>query len=238
MKKMLLTMLIIGCCTISSTSFADEIITEIATPVEVTEVNANTTETEINTEPNQTIEEAKTITLTGEATFDWLDISQIERDTIIENYKNIIFGENEVYKYKKKEFRAQYKEFLKDEKNRTHYIEASNGITETKNYRLCGFFSGNILVSYAIQYKGNPRTAYYYDAFGRLRYVDVISDNYPNFPYWSKQYKANGKMISAIYFTSHDMQYMYKPDGDFQGVWFKDKRYTRDAKQDMTRTNW
>ena len=63
MKKILLTILIIGCCTISSTSFADEIITEIATPVEVTEVNANTTETEINTEPNQTIEEAKILIL-------------------------------------------------------------------------------------------------------------------------------------------------------------------------------
>lgn len=180
----------------------------------------------------------QTLTLTGEASFDWLDMSQIERDTIIENYKKIIFGDDTIFKYKKKEFRAQYKDFLKDGNNKTHYIEASNGIIETKDYKLGGFFSGRVLISYAIQYKSNPKTAYYYDAFGHLKYVDVISDNYPNFPYWSKQYKSNGEMISAIYFVSHDMQYMYEPDGKFQGVWFKDKRYTRNAKQDLTRSNW
>ena len=180
----------------------------------------------------------QTLTLTGEAAFDWLDMTQIERDTIIENYKKIIFENDTVFKYDKKEFHAQYKDFLKDPKNKTHYIEASNGITETKTYKLGGFYSGNIMVIYAIQYKNNPKTAYYYDAFGHLKYVDIISDNYPNFPYWSKQYKANGKMVSAIYFVSHDMQYMYEPDGKFQGVWFKDKRYTRNAKQDMTRSNW
>jgi len=45
-------------------------------------------------------------------------------------------------------------------------------------------------------------------------------------------------MISAIYFVSHDMQYMYEPDGKFQVVWFMDKMYDRNAKQTLTRTNW
>ena len=119
-----------------------------------------------------------------------------------------------------------------------HYFEAKEGITETNEYKLSAFFHGKLLISYAIQYKKNPRTVYYYDALGHLKYIDMISENYPNFPYWSKQYKVNGKMISAIYFVSHDMQYMYEPDGEFQGVWFMDKRYDRNAKQDLTRTNW
>lgn len=227
MKKIFITLLLLNFGLFGNNTYAEEIL-----QTETENVSIEIPETQTN------IDEVETITLTGEATFDWLDISQIERDIIIEYYKSIIFDEDTVYKYKKKEFKAMYKDFVKDLNNKTHYIEASNGITETKNYKLGGFFSGNILISYAIQYKNNPRTAYYYDAFGRLRYVDSISDNYPNFPYWSKQYKANGKMISAIYFVSHDMQYMYEPDGKFQGVWFKDKRYTRDAKQDLTRTNW
>lgn len=183
-------------------------------------------------------ENSETITLQGKTEFNWLDMSQIERDTIIQNYKNIIFDEDTVYKYKRKEFKNLYKDFVKDRDVQYHYYEAKEGITETKEYRLSAFFSGKILISYAIQYKKNPRTVYYYDALGHLKYVDMLSENYPNFPYWSKQYKINGKMISAIYFVSHDMQYMYKPDGEFQGVWFMDKRYDRHAKQDLTRTNW
>lgn len=183
-------------------------------------------------------EENNNIVLKGEAVFNWLDMSQIERDTIIQNYKNIIFGEDTVYKYKRKEFKKMHDGFVKDKDFKYHYIEAKNGITETPQYRLSAFFSGKILISYAIQYKKNPRTVYYYDAMGHLKYVDMISENYPNFPYWSKQYRVNGKMISAIYFVSHDMQYMYEPDGEFQGVWFMDKMYDRHAKQTLTRTNW
>lgn len=182
--------------------------------------------------------EPETLTLQGKADFNWLDMSQIERDTIIDNYKKIIFGEDTVYKYKRKDFKALYKDFIKDSDNKSHYLETQQGTTETRDYRLSGFFSGKVLISYAIQYKNNPRTVYYYDAFGHLKYVDMISDNYPNFPYWSKQYRVNGQMVSAIYFISHDMQYMYEPDGKFQGVWFMDKMYDRHAKQTLTRTNW
>ncbi len=182
--------------------------------------------------------ENESILLQGEAEFNWLDMSQIERDTIIQNYKNIIFDEDTVYKYKRKEFKNTYKDFVKDKDLEYHYFEAKEGITETSEYKLSAFFKGKILISYAIQYKKNPRTVYYYDALGHLKYVDMLSENYPNFPYWSKQYKINGEMISAIYFVSHDMQYMYKPDGEFLGVWFMDKRYDRNAKQDLTRTNW
>ncbi len=191
-------------------------------------------EEKIQEENNNNID----IVLKGEAVFNWLDMSQIERDTIIQNYKNIIFDEDTVYKYKRKEFKKMHDGFVKDKDFTYHYMEAKNGITETPQYRLSAFFSGKILISYAIQYKENPRTVYYYDAMGHLKYVDMISENYPNFPYWSKQYRVNGKMISAIYFVSHDMQYMYEPDGEFQGVWFMDKMYDRHAKQTLTRTNW
>lgn len=182
--------------------------------------------------------EAETIVIKGEVAFNWLDISQIERDTIIQNYKNILFGPDTIYKYKRKELKNLYKDFVKDSAYKMHYLEAKSGVTETKTYKLSAFFSGNILISYAIQYKNSPRTVYYYDALGNLKYIDMLSENYPNFPYWSKQYRIGGKMVSAIYFVSHDMQYMYEPDGEFQGVWFMDKMYDKNAKQTLTRSNW
>ena len=104
---------------------------------------------------------------------------------------------------------------------------------------MCAFFnSKKVLLIYAVQYKNNLQKIYYYDALGNLRYVDEISDNYPNFPYFSKQYTRNGKLVSAIYFISKDMQYMYEPNGEFKGLWYKDKMYDRRGKQTATRSNW
>ena len=179
------------------------------------------------------------IPLQAEITFDWFDISMVKREEIVENYKNIIFSNDEVYKYKRKEFRNHFNDFLRDKDYKEHYRLASNGVLDTGYAKLCAFFyKKDILVIYALQYKDRMKNAFYYDAFGRLRFVDVMEGNYPDFPYWSKQYTSNGKMISAIYFVSKDIQYMYAPDGEFQGVWYKDKMFNIDAKQVLTRTNW
>ena len=181
---------------------------------------------------------SKPVVLTGNLIFDWLDITQVDRDLAIEKYRTELFGGDTVYKFKKKEFRNEYKDFLKDIDYKRHYMLVKNNVKETDNENLCGFYKGNLLISYAIQYKNDLRSVYYYDALGNLRYVDKFSDNYPNFPYMSKQYKANGELVSAIYFMSHDMQYMYNNDTSFQGAWYKDKMYNRHAKQVLTRTNW
>lgn len=181
---------------------------------------------------------SKPVVLTGNLIFDWLDITQVDRDLAIEKYRTELFGGDTVYKFKKKEFRNEYKDFLKDVDYKRHYMLVKNNVKETDNENLCGFYKGNLLISYAIQYKNDLRSVYYYDALGNLRYVDKFSDNYPNFPYMSKQYKSNGELVSAIYFMSHDMQYMYNNDATFQGAWYKDKMYNRHAKQVLTRTNW
>lgn len=181
---------------------------------------------------------SKPVVLTGNLIFDWLDITQVDRDLAIEKYRTELFGGDTVYKFKKKEFRNEYKDFLKDADYKRHYMLVKNNVKATDSENLCGFYKGNLLISYAIQYKNDLRSVYYYDALGNLRYVDKFSDNYPNFPYMSKQYKSNGELVSAIYFMSHDMQYMYNNDASFQGAWYKDKMYNRHAKQVLTRTNW
>lgn len=177
--------------------------------------------------------------LQGEAQFDWVDISQVERDTNINYYREQLFGDENTQKYTRKEFKNKYADKKKDSDRITHYIKAKGGIKEYGGANLCAFYyHKDILIIYAVQYKDNLRQVYYYDALGNLRYVDEISENYPNFPYYSKQYTRNGKLISAIYFISKDMQYMYEPNGEFKGLWYKDKMYDSHGKQTVTRSNW
>ena len=88
------------------------------------------------------------IVLTGNLVFDWLDISQVERDAVIDKYKSELFDENTVYKYKKKVFRAEYKDFLKDKDYKRHYMLVRNGVKETDSESLCGFYyKDNLLIS-------------------------------------------------------------------------------------------
>jgi len=176
--------------------------------------------------------------LAANVVFDWLDISQIDRDAVISKYQSELFSDETVYKYKKKDFRNTYKDFLKDPNYQRHYKLVTNNVTETDDENLCGFYRKKILISYAIQYKNDLKTVYYYDALGKLRYIDKFSDNYPNFPYTSKQYRSNGTLVSAIYFINEDLQYMYNNDHSFKGAWYKDKMYNRHAKQVLTRNNW
>ena len=155
-------------------------------------------------EPSKTVENVPSeIVLTGNLVFDWLDITQVERDAVIDKYKSELFDENTVYKYKKKDFRAEYKDFLKDKDYKRHYMLVRNGVKETDKENLCGFYyKDNLLISYAVQYKNELRTVYYYDAMGKLRYIDKFSENYPNFPYMSKQYRANGSSECYIFYIS------------------------------------
>lgn len=175
----------------------------------------------------------------GQINFDWLTKSQLERDENIESIRRTLYSQDVLQKIAKKEFRETYKDYLKDKNNQKHYIQVLSGTKHTETENLSGFFTlkDKILYAYAIQYKNEPRTIYYYDTLGNLRYVDKLSENYPNYPYYSHQYYANGKLVSSIYFTAYDTQYMYK-NGKFIGVWFKDTMFNSKAKKIMTRTNY
>ena len=179
------------------------------------------------------------IKLTGEAVFDWVDMTQIQRDSTIDHYRDILFGKDGIQQYSKDEFKQKFAQYLKDTNYKENYRKTKMGQTETEDANLCAFYyKKDILIIYAIQYKNNPRNVYYYNAYGHLQYVDDISEDYPNYPYNSKQYRKNGKLVSAIYFVSPDMQYMYKPDGKFKGLWYKEKMYDANGKQTVERTNW
>lgn len=179
------------------------------------------------------------ITLTGEARFDWVDMSQIQRDSTIDYYHNLLFADNNTQNFTRSEFKQKFSQSLRDKDYVSHYNKAKNDIKETQDLNICAFYyKKDLLIIYAIQHKNHPQNVFYYNPYGVLKYVDVISDNYPNYPYSSKQYRSDGKLISAIYFISKDMQYMYEPDGKFKGLWYQDKMYDRSGKQTVKRTNW
>ena len=179
------------------------------------------------------------LVLQGLATFDWATKTQFERDENINKIKNIIYKDNIVKKYPRKEFKEKYKAFLKDENLKKHYIEISNGQKQNETERLAGFYTQkyNIMYMYGIQFKNDIYTTYYYDMMGNLRYIDKMSENYPNFPYYSHQYRIDGKLAGSIYFTAYDTQYVFK-NGEFKGVWFKDTMFNAKAKKILTRTNY
>lgn len=178
--------------------------------------------------------------LEATVSFDWLDIDLAQRENKIQHYKDLLFANNSSHIYfTKDEFKKEFAKYYKDKDFKLHYMLTNNGVTEDEDAKYCAFFyKKKTLVLYAIQYKNTPNKAFYYTAFGGLRYTDLMSDEYPNFPYTSMQYDQKGQLKSAIYFASKDLQYMFGPDKEFQGIWYKDKMYDKNGKQVLTRTNW
>lgn len=180
------------------------------------------------------------VPLEATVSFDWLDIDLAQRENQIQHYKDLLFANNSSHIYfTKDEFKKKFAKYYKDKDFKLHYMLTNNGVTEDEDAKYCAFFyKKKTLVLYAIQYKNTPNKAFYYTAFGGLRYTDLMSDEYPNFPYTSMQYDQKGQLKSAIYFASKDLQYMFGPDKEFQGIWYKDKMYDKNGKQVLTRTNW
>lgn len=172
-------------------------------------------------------------------TFDWISKSQIQRDENISQIQNLIFSNGIEQNYPKKEFKAKYSEFLKDSNHWKNYAEITNGKKEDADKYYCGFSLKNgLLIAYGIQYKNNMKNIYYYDSMGTLRWVDVFSDNYPKFPYFSYQYSTNGKLVAAYYYVSDFDQYVFDENRKFKGRWNNEKMYNNKAKVVMTRSNW
>jgi hypothetical protein len=173
-----------------------------------------------------------------EITFDWISKTQMQRDENIAKIRDLLFSEETVLKYNKKEFKSKYAQFFKDKNSKQNYIEILNGKKEDENKYYCGFYWRKFLVAYGLQYKNNMKNIYYYDAMGNLRWVDVFSCEYPQFPYWSYQYDKLGKLVAAYYYLSDYDQYIFNPDKKFKGRWYKENMYNSKAKVIMTRSNY
>lgn len=169
--------------------------------------------------------------------YDWIDKSEVEKEAIISEVRDIIF-ENPVEK--QKDFKDQFKDRLKDKDYVENYMAASAGYKEFKGNNISAFYYKKMkhIYMYALQDKKDVSKAYYYDALGNLKYVDFIYGEYPDYPYYSIQYRISGKPVSAIYFASKDCQYLFTPEGEFEGVWYKHNLYNEKSKVILTRTTY
>ena len=171
--------------------------------------------------------------------FDWFDISDKEKTARINDYAEIIFGYNSKINLSKAEFNKELSKYKKDKDFKHHYMLANNGVKEDEDAKYNPFYyKNNTLVIYAIMYNNDIHHALYYNPYGKLYYVDITSDEYPDFPYYSMQYDRKGNLKSAIYFVSHDIQYMFNAKKEFIGIWYKDKMYDTGNKQISTREGW
>lgn len=167
--------------------------------------------------------------------YDWIDKTMVEKEAIISEIRDIIFEDDVI---ERKDLKSQFKNILKDKEHLDHYYAASAGYEGYGDYNISAFYYGKRkhIYMYALQDKKDLSKAYYYDALGRLKYVDFIYGEYPEYPYYSIQYRISGKPISAIYFVSKDTQYLFEPDGTFKGVWYKHNLYDEHSEVILTRT--
>ena len=169
--------------------------------------------------------------------YDWINKSELEKTAIIDEVRDIIF---EQPLSQRDDLKTIFQQRLKDKEYKEHYMAASAGYKEYKEYNISAFYYKKFkhIYMYALQDKKDLSKSFYYDALGNLRYIDFIDGDYPDYPYSAIQYKISGEPVSAIYYVSKDCQYLFKPDGEFEGVWFKHKLYNGKNKVVLTRTTY
>lgn len=174
-----------------------------------------------------------------EVAFDWADLSKDERIANANKYRDIIFDDSSKIYLSKEEFKKTFEKYKKDKEYKHHYMLTNNGVSEDEDAKYSPFYyRKNTLIIYAIQYRNDIHNSLYYTAYGKLFYVDITSENYPNYPYYSMQYDKKGNLKTAIYFVSPDIQYMYNGEKEFQGIWYKSQMFDLDNKQVSTREGW
>ena len=91
-------------------------------------------------------------TLKAEVTFDWLDITQEQKEELISSFKSRLFDENtsKVY-FTKDEFKKTFAQYFKDREYKYHYMLTNNGVTEDEDAKYCAFYykkrNGNVFGS-------------------------------------------------------------------------------------------
>ena len=175
--------------------------------------------------------------LVGNIQYDWIDKDELAKEEMIQEVRYMMFS-NKLEK--RRDLKKLFYDKLKDKNYIENYKAASEGLKEYKDNNISAFFYKKLpyLYMYGLQDKKDLSTAFYYDAIGNLRYVDFIDGYFPDYPYSAIQYRISGKPVSAIYFASKDCQYLFKPNGEFEGVWYKHNLYNTKNKIILTRTTY
>ena len=169
--------------------------------------------------------------------YDWINKSEVEKEAMISEVHDIIFQQPI---NKRTDLKSLFKDKLKDKNHLENYMAAAAGRKEFNGNNISAFYYKKMAnpFMYALQDKQDTSLSFYYDALGNLRYVDFINGDYPDYPYYAIQYRITGKPVSAIYYISQDCQYLYTPEGNFEGVWYKHELYNKKNKVILTRTTY
>jgi len=169
--------------------------------------------------------------------YDWINKSMVEKEAMIKEIHDIIFAAKPE---QRKDLKTLFKDKLKDKDHIDNYLAADAGHKEYKENKISAFYYKKMKnpYMYALQGKNDTSNAFYYDAMGNLRYVDFINGDYPDYPYYTIQYKISGSPVSVSYSISEDCQYMFKPNGEFEGVWYKHNLYNTKNKIILKRTTY
>ncbi len=170
-------------------------------------------------------------TLKGKVELDWPLLSQQERTKTINHYKDLLFKD-----IQRKIDMKQFEGGKKDPNVRINRTALKKGLRNLGERELAGFyFLGKILVIYGVKYFEDKYHIYYYDAMGRLKYVDILDKPHDEYPHVSYKYDNNGKFKEVSYYISEYDQYVFDKDGDFKGRWYFEKLYDKKAKVIMSR---
>lgn len=152
--------------------------------------------------------------------FDWLYLNNDERrNRVVEIFK-IMFPKGYVTNFPKSYLKDKLKNYLKDKNHKIHYKAVCEGYTHYKDVDLQPFVvqKTNFVYMYALQYTQTPQRTYYYDAAGRLKFVDFRYGDFPHYPFYTKKYDIKGKLIRAMYLKSPEIMYIFGEKGTFIGV--------------------
>lgn len=159
--------------------------------------------------------------------FDWLYMTNIERKARITAIFNIMFPKGYVTNFPKNFLKEKLKPYLKDPNHEIHYEAVCAGHTHYKDVDLQPFYTGKkrYVYMYAMQYSKNPQKTFYYDAMGKLKFVDFRYGGYPECPYYTKKYTIKGKLVRAMYLQNPDTMYIFSDKGTFIGIKHQNEVY-------------
>jgi len=169
--------------------------------------------------------------LTGGVELDWSAINQQERECIIKELQDQLF-DNVNFKIDTEQFADKKKD--NDYKINRYLLKKKYYTMPDK--KIAGFYLFNkILFAYGIKYNSDLFHIYYYNAIGRLTFVDILDKPHTDYPHTAYQYDKKGKLIGIVYNISEYDQYVFTPQGEFKSRWYNEKCYDEKAKIIMTR---
>lgn len=159
--------------------------------------------------------------------FDWLYMTNVERKERVTEVFNIMFPKGYVTNFPKGFLKTRLKSYMKNPNHEIHYEAVCAGYTHYKDVDLQPFFAGKskFVYMYALQYTKAPQKTFYYDATGRLKFVDFRYGGYPQCPYYTKKYAVNGKLVRAMYMQNPETMYIFSDKGSFIGVKYRNSVY-------------